>query len=106
RVLLDQAIGVDLARREVILEDGRLGYDFLVLATGAETSYFGHDDWARFAIGLKNVDDAIELRRRILVAFEEAERHNGEERKKLLTFVVVGGGPTGVELAGAIAELA
>ena len=106
RVLLDQAIGVDLARREVILEDGRLGYDFLVLATGAETSYFGHDDWARYAIGLKNIDDAIELRRRILVAFEEAERHNGEERKKLLTFVVVGGGPTGVELAGAIAELA
>lgn len=106
QVLLEEVRSVDLERRELVLEYGRLSYDFLILATGAETNYFGHDEWSQYAIGLKNVDEAIEIRRRVLVAFEEAERHDGEHRKKLLTFVVVGGGPTGVELAGAIAELA
>ena len=78
----------------------------LVLATGARHAYFGHDDWERVAPGLKNIDDATGIRRRILMAFEQAERRDAEERQRLLTFVVIGGGPTGVEMAGAIAELA
>lgn len=107
QVLLDEVHFVNLAARQVVLENQRLDYDYLVLATGMQTSYFGHDDWEKFAIGLKNVDEAIELRRRILVAFEEAERlEDTEERRRLGTFVIVGGGPTGVELAGAISELA
>lgn len=107
RVLLDEVRGVDLEAREILLEGQRLGYDYLILATGMRTSYFGRDEWAQYAIGLKNVDEAIEIRRRILVAFEEAERlADTEHRRKLMTFVVVGGGPTGVELAGAISELA
>jgi NADH dehydrogenase len=84
-----------------------LHFDYLVLATGGRTSYFGHDEWERFAPGLKDLDDAVEIRRRVLLAFEAAEKEeNPERRRELLTFVVVGGGPTGVELAGAIAELA
>lgn len=107
RVLLDEVHFVDLAARRIILENQRLDYDYLILATGMQTSYFGRDDWAEYAIGLKNVDEAIEIRRRILVAFEEAERlEDTEQRRRLMTFVIVGGGPTGVELAGAIAELA
>jgi NADH dehydrogenase len=107
RVMLAEVQGVDVDRREVVLEDRRVGYDWLVLATGAAHAYFGHDEWAPFAPGLKTLDDAIEIRRRVLVAFEKAElEEDPAEQARLLTFVVVGGGPTGVELAGAIAELA
>jgi NADH:ubiquinone reductase (H+-translocating) len=108
RVLLGEVTGVDAAAREVILDDGRrLAYDWLVLATGATHTYFGHDEWAGVAPGLKRVDDATLIRRRILVAFERAENTNDEaQRKRLMTFAIVGAGPTGVELAGAIAELA
>lgn len=106
-VLLADVVRIDLGGRAVHLEDGaRLDYDFLILATGAETSYFGHDDWERAAPGLKTLDDAIEIRERTLLAFETAERETDEARREqLLSFVVIGGGPTGVELAGALAEL-
>ena len=106
-VLLGEVTDVDVDARSVRLDDGTtLGYDYLILAAGARTSYFGHDDWARFAPGLKDLDDALEVRRRVLNALEAAERASDPaERQRLLTFVVVGGGPTGVELAGAIADL-
>ncbi|MEW5754744.1 MAG: FAD-dependent oxidoreductase [Pseudomonadota bacterium] len=107
RVLLGEVSGVDTARREVILGEQRIPYDYLVLATGASHSYFGRDEWAAHAPGLKQVEDATEVRRRLLLAFERAEAaEDEEERRALLTFLIVGGGPTGVELAGAIAELA
>ncbi len=108
RVLLGEVADVDAAARQVILSDGaRIGYDYLVLATGARHSYFGRDDWEPYAPGLKRIDDATAIRRRLLLAFEQAENcADLEERRRLLTFVIVGGGPTGVELAGAIAELA
>jgi NADH dehydrogenase len=108
RVLLDEVVAVDLAANQVVLrESGSLPYDFLVLAAGARTNYFGNAEWARRAPGLKDLDDAVEIRRRVLLAFEAAERESSEaERRRHLTFVVIGGGPTGVELAGAIAELA
>ena len=107
-VLLDEVVGVDLAGKRVSLREGRpLDYDYLVVGTGARTNYFGHDDWATHAPGLKDLDDAVEIRRRVLLAFEAAEREGDElRRRELLTFIVIGGGPTGVELAGAIAELA
>jgi len=106
RVLLEEAAAVDVAARQVRLRDGELPYDYLILATGAQHSYFGHDDWEPWAPGLKSLEDALEIRRRILLAFERAERETDESRRKaLLTFVIVGGGPTGVELAGAIAEI-
>lgn len=106
-VLLAEVVSVDLARRVVVLRDGEVGYDWLILATGATHSYFGHDEWASIAPGLKTVEDAIEIRRRFLLAFEAAEREaDPEARRADLTFVVVGGGPTGVELAGAMAEVA
>jgi NADH dehydrogenase len=106
-VLLDEAKCVDYSRRVVQLSESELPYDYLVLATGARTSYFGNDQWEQFAPGLKSLDDAIEIRQRVLLAFEEAEKEKDAMRRRdLLTFVVVGGGPTGVELAGAIAELA
>jgi NADH:ubiquinone reductase (H+-translocating) len=100
--------GVDAAGKRVLLDDGdSLPYDTLVLATGARHAYFGHDEWEPFAPGLKTLEDATTLRRRILVAFERAERESDPERRAaLLTFVIVGAGPTGVELAGTIAELA
>jgi NADH dehydrogenase len=100
--------GVDAAEKRVLLEDGdALPYDTLVLATGARHAYFGHDEWEPFAPGLKTLEDATTLRRRILVAFERAERETDpQKRAALLTFVIVGAGPTGVELAGTIAELA
>ena len=106
-VLLDEVRQIDLARRRVHLADGiELAYDYLIVAAGAETSYFGHDDWAPVAPGLKDLEDAFEVRRRVLSALEAAERTDDpEEKRRLLTFVVVGGGPTGVELAGAIADL-
>ncbi|HQR32882.1 MAG TPA: NAD(P)/FAD-dependent oxidoreductase [Blastocatellia bacterium] len=106
-VMLSEASGVDFAKREVILGEQRLAYDYLLLATGGRTSYFGHDEWELFAPGLKDLDDAVEIRRRVLMAFEAAEKElDAQRRRELLTFVVVGGGPTGVELAGSIAELA
>ena len=100
--------GVDAAHKRVLLDDGdALPYDTLVLATGARHAYFGHDEWEPFAPGLKTLEDATTLRRRILVAFERAERETDPSRRAaLLTFVIVGAGPTGVELAGTIAELA
>ncbi|HWX04442.1 MAG TPA: NAD(P)/FAD-dependent oxidoreductase [Bradyrhizobium sp.] len=100
--------GVDAANKRVLLDDGdSLPYDTLVLATGARHAYFGHDEWEPFAPGLKTLEDATTLRRRILVAFERAERETDEARRAaLMTFVIVGAGPTGVELAGTIAELA
>src|SRR5262249_2002388 len=108
RVLLDEVGAVDLGCKRLILREcAALGYDYLVLATGAATNYFGHDQWSHVAPRLKDLDDAVEIRRRVLLAFEAAEREkNEEERQRHLTFVVIGGGPTGVELAGAIAELA
>ena len=106
-VVLAEVEGVDLTRKEVLAEGRRIPFDTLVLATGAEHAYFGHDDWAPFAPALKTIDDATYLRRRILLAFERAETEpDPAERRRLLNFVVVGGGPTGVEMAGAIAELA
>jgi NADH:ubiquinone reductase (H+-translocating) len=107
-VLLGEAVGLDPDRREVQMSDGGpIAYDTLVVATGARHSYFGNDSWARFAPGLKSIDDATDIRRRILIAFEAAEReHDAERRREWMTFVVVGGGPTGVELAGALGEIA
>lgn len=106
-VLLDRVIAIDLEAREVRMTQHRAAYDYLVLATGASHAYFGHDEWAPVAPGLKEIEDATEIRRRILLAFERAESEpDAEERRRLLTFIIVGGGPTGVEMAGAIAELA
>ena len=106
-VLFGSVTGVDTAGRAVLVGDKRVPYDCLVLATGATHSYFGRDDWRLFAPGLKRVEDATEIRRRLLTAFEKAEATDDDaERRALLTFLIVGGGPTGVELAGAIAELA
>ena len=111
QVLLGDVSAVVPARRELVLDGDeaaghRLGYDFLVLAIGASHAYFGHDEWAPLAPGLKSVEDALEIRRRILLAYEAAERESDVARRRaLLTFVVVGGGPTGVELAGALAEI-
>ncbi len=105
-VLLADVVAIDPARREARLADGTLRYDFLILAAGAGHAYFGHDEWKQFAPGLKTLEDALAVRRRILLAFEEAEREaDPGRRSRLLTFVIVGGGPTGVELAGAIAEI-
>jgi NADH:ubiquinone reductase (H+-translocating) len=105
-VLLANVTAVDLANKKLVLDDGSIDYDFLIYAPGMQNSYFGHDEWERYAPGLKSIEDAVEIRRRVLLAFERAERSvDDEERERLLTFVVIGGGPTGVELAGAIAEL-
>ena len=105
--MLADVSGVDARRKEVIAEGRRVRFDNLVIATGAQHAYFGHDEWGRYAPGLKRIDDATGVRRRILLAFEKAESETDEEeRRRLLNFVVVGGGPTGVEMAGAIAELA
>jgi len=107
KVVLGEVGEVDPVARKVFVGDDVLEYDWLVLAVGAMTSYFGHDEWERYAPGLKHVEDALEIRRRVLLAFERAERETDPRaRQKLLTFVSIGGGPTGVELAGAIAELA
>jgi len=106
QVLLGRVTGVDTQARTVVLEDRTLSYDTLVIATGARHAYFGHDEWEQVAPGLKNINDATAIRRRILTAFESAEASGEAERRRLLTFVVIGGGPTGVEMAGAIAELA
>jgi len=105
-VLLAEVQRVDLAARRLTLDRGEIGYDALILAAGAGHSYFGHEDWEAFAPSLKTLEDALEIRRRVLLAYEAAEREaDGAEQQALLTFVVVGGGPTGVELAGALAEI-
>jgi len=106
-VLLAEVTGIDLAARQVKLAEGEVAYDFLILAAGATDNYFGHDAWAPHAPGLKSLDDAVEIRTRVLLAFEAAERAADDaERAQWLTFVVIGGGPTGVELAGALSEIA
>ena len=113
RVLMLEAKSIDLAAREVHVCDTEAGdddscipYDYLVLAAGARTTYFGHDDWGKIAVGLKDLNDAVEIRTRVLLAFEAAERTTDpDERRSLMTFVIIGGGPTGVEIAGALAEL-
>jgi NADH dehydrogenase len=108
RVLLAEVVDIDFDKREVILSDhSRVPYDSVIFATGSTHSYFGHPEWAAFAPGLKTVEDATEIRTRVLLAFERAEKHADDEqaRRANLTFVIVGGGPTGVELAGAIAEI-
>lgn len=107
-VLLDEVSGIDLVAKRVLCQQGApVAYDYLILAPGARTHYFGHQEWATFAPGLKSIDDAVEIRRRVLLAFEAAEREPDPDRRAhYLRFIVIGGGPTGVELAGAIAELA
>jgi NADH dehydrogenase len=106
RVLLADVLRVEPEAGRVVLDEGSFDYDYLIVATGASHSYFGHDDWEAAAPGLKSLEDALEIRRRILLAFEKAERETDPERRRtLLTFVLVGGGPTGAELAGAIAEI-
>ena len=105
-VFLAEVVSVDLAARRLVLDEGAMPYDALVLAAGAGHSYFGHDDWEPLAPSLKTLEDALEIRRRVLLAYEEAEREqDGAEQRALLTSVVIGGGPTGVELAGALAEI-
>jgi NADH dehydrogenase len=106
-VILGIVTGIDVAGHAVLIGERRIPYDQLVIATGACESYFGHDEWAAVTSGLKTIEDATTMRRRILIAFERAEACLDEiERRRQLTFVIVGGGPTGVELAGALAELA
>ena len=106
-VALAPVTGVDVVNRRLLFETGSVGYDYLILAAGATHAYFGHDEWAPIAPGLKTLEDATELRRRILLAFESAEYEgSAEARRAVLTFGIVGGGPTGVELAGAIKEIA
>jgi NADH dehydrogenase len=106
-VLLAEATRIDAANRRVVFSDGSIDYDTLIVATGSSHQYFGHDEWEKFAPGLKNLDDATHMRRRILLAFEAAERETDPEKLlEWMTFVIVGGGPTGVELAGALGEIA
>jgi NADH:ubiquinone reductase (H+-translocating) len=107
QVLLAGARSIDVEKRKVFLERAELDYDYLIVATGATHAYFGHDEWAQAAPGLKTLDDALNIRRRVLLAFEAAEMESDPAvQRRLLTFIIVGGGPTGVELAGALAEIA
>jgi len=107
QVLLAEVTDIDAARRKVIFPGGELGYDTLIVATGSSHHYFGHDDWEKFAPGLKTIEDATEMRRRIFSAFESAEREIDPAKiRAWLNFIIVGGGPTGVELAGALADIA
>ena len=106
-VLLGEAIDIDPANHQVILSDGAIAYDTLIVATGSSHQYFGHDDWEKFAPGLKTIEDATDMRARILLAFEAAERETDPKKlKEWMTFVIVGAGPTGAELAGALGEIA
>ena len=106
KVILDELIEINPKINQIITRNNKYPYDFLILATGSELSYFGHDQWKKFSPGLKNIEDATFIRSKILKAFEKAERiKNNKAIKKLMKFVVIGGGPTGVEIAGAIAEL-
>src|SRR5262245_3591041 len=105
-VMLAEATGVDLDSKRLLLADGSLPYDILIIATGATHAYFGHDEWAEHSTGLKSLSDALQIRQRMLLAFEIAEREPDEARRRAwMTFVIVGGGPTGVELAGTLAEV-
>ena len=105
-VWLAEAASVDVERKVVKLTDGEVSYDYLILAAGSRPAYFGHDDWAAHAPGLKTMEDAIEMRQKVLLAFERAERERDRAvQRRLLTFVIIGGGATGVELAGAVAEI-
>jgi len=107
RVLLAEARAIDAARRQVMIDSDAISYDYLIVATGAAHAYFGHPEWAARAPSLKTLDDALEMRRRVLLSFEAAERESDPARqRRFLTFVIVGGGATGVELAGALAEIA
>lgn len=106
-VILAEACEINLKERKLLLNIGEIKYDYLILAAGAQTNYYGHSEWVDYAVGLKDIDDALEIRRRVLLAFEEAEREpDFDKQQQLLTFVVIGAGPTGVELAGSLAELA
>ena len=106
-VMLSEVRAIDVEAKKVITTDREFSYDYLILATGSRHSYFGHDEWEKLAPGLKSLEDAIEIRRRILMAFEYAEKITDEAAKRAaLTFVIIGGGPTGVEMAGAISEIA
>jgi NADH dehydrogenase len=106
QVFLAEATAIDRARRVVVLTDGEMPYDYLIVASGATHAYFGHDEWRDVAPGLKTLEDALDIRRRVLLAYECAERETDDARRRgLLTFVVIGGGPTGVEMAGALAEI-
>ena len=106
-VLMLEVVGIDAARKAVRTRNAEISYDFLIIATGSRLSYFGREEWAEYAPGLKTIEDAIAVRRRLLNAFEQAEASvDPGQRQKLLTFIIIGGGPTGVELAGAIAEVA
>ncbi len=106
-VLMSEVQDFDLSRKVVKLPDGEVAYDYLIVASGASHAYFGHDEWEPFAPGLKTIEDALEIRRRVLLAFELAERQAADGKEQVqLNFVVVGGGPTGVELAGTLAEIA
>ncbi|HLM48849.1 MAG TPA: NAD(P)/FAD-dependent oxidoreductase [Myxococcaceae bacterium] len=105
-VLLAEVTGVDVPGKRVLLADGELSYDSLIIATGATHSYFGHDEWAKHTLGLKTIDDALQIRRKVLLAFEMAEREpDPVRRRELLTFVIIGAGPTGVEMAGSLGEI-
>src|SRR6202035_1237518 len=100
-------VNIDPANHKVILSDGAIDYDTLIVATGSSHQYFGHDEWEQYAPGLKTVEDATDMRRRVLLGCETAERQTDPERvRAMMTFVIVGGGPTGAELAGALAEIA
>src|SRR6185436_3820050 len=106
-VILGEATSIDTRKRIVTLRDGEVAYDYLVVATGATHSYFAHPEWENDAPGLKTIEDALEIRRRVLLAFEEAERETDPVKQAAwLTFVIIGAGPTGVELAGALSEIA
>ena len=106
KVILDELIGINPQLNQIKTRNNTYIYDFLVIATGSEPSYFGHDQWKNFSYGLKNIKDATSMRTKILKAFEKAERiKNNNDLDKLMKFVLIGGGPTGVEMAGAIAEL-
>src|SRR5207247_4740871 len=106
-VLLDSVVDFNLAEKKIVLEKNTLSHDYLVLALGGVTSYFGHPEWEQFAPGLKSLDDAMRIRSNVLMAFERAEMESApQEQARLMTIVIVGGGPTGIELAGAFAELA
>jgi len=104
RVVMSNVTSIDKEKRIIYFDDNSIKYDYLILAMGANTGYFGHNEWQKFTFGLKNISDALKIRQRILFSFEDAENHP-EQAEKLLRYIIIGGGPTGVELAGSIAEL-